>query len=70
MSCPRVVKRNRGSGYEKVEAPVNNSLSNDLATKLAERAVQDSKIASAFQVVAAPVSNNNIIVNHNNDGKR
>lgn len=56
MSCSRVVKRNRGSGYEKDEAPAANALSNDLAAKLAERAAQDAKLTAAFQTVSAPVA--------------
>lgn len=56
MSCSRVVKRNRGSGYEKDEAPAANALSNDLAAKLAERAAQDAKLTAAFQTVSATAS--------------
>lgn len=56
MSCQRVVKRNRGSGYEKDETPVGNALSNDLAAKLAERAAQDAKLTAAFQTVVAPAA--------------
>jgi hypothetical protein len=53
MSCQRVVKRNRGSGYEKDELPATNALSNDLAAKLAERAAQDAKLTATFQTVVA-----------------
>ena len=66
MSCSRVVKRNRGSGYEKDEVPATNALNNDLAAKLAERAAQDAKLTAAFQTVVgtaaaaapAPLLNN------------
>lgn len=46
MSCPRVVKRNRGSGYEKCETPSAPvvALNNDVAARLAERAAQDAKL--------------------------
>ena len=46
MSCPRDVKRNRGSGYEKCETPSAPvvALNNDVAARLAERAAQDAKL--------------------------
>lgn len=56
MSCSRVVKRNRGSGYEKDEVPATNALNNDLAAKLAERAAQDAKLTATFQTVVAATS--------------
>ena len=54
MSCPRVVKRNRGSGYEKCETPSAPvvALNNDIAARLAERAAQDAKL---FPPLQAPV---------------
>ena len=52
MSCPRVVKRNRGSGYEKCETPSAPvvALNNDVAARLAERAAQDAKLFPPIDV--------------------
>ena len=66
MSCPRVVKRNRGSGYEKCETPSAPviSLNNDVAARLAERAAQDAKLFPPLQTNPEPPRR------EQNDGKR